>query len=88
MQSSKILVYIFCLLWARGKFFFFCSVFHCGFTNWFSVSVFLFILFNHFSGYGCNDHFYESDTCLHSFQVLAELLKSKVTEDIICDVGM
>ncbi|XP_033629218.1 glutamine-dependent NAD(+) synthetase-like [Asterias rubens] len=39
-------------------------------------------------GYGCNDHFYESDTCLHSFQVLAELLKSKVTEDIICDVGM
>lgn len=40
------------------------------------------------SGYGCADHFYESDTLLHSFQVLKELLESPVTEDIICDVGM
>ncbi|XP_072045971.1 glutamine-dependent NAD(+) synthetase-like [Amphiura filiformis] len=40
------------------------------------------------TGYGCNDHFHESDTCLHSFQVLAELLKSPVCEDIMCDVGM
>ncbi|XP_077985397.1 glutamine-dependent NAD(+) synthetase-like [Glandiceps talaboti] len=40
------------------------------------------------SGYNCADHFYESDTCLHSFQVLAELLKSPVTQDIICEVGM
>lgn len=39
-------------------------------------------------GYGCNDHFLESDTLLHSFQVLALLLKSPVTQDIICDVGM
>lgn len=39
-------------------------------------------------GYGCNDHFLESDTLLHSFQVLALLLKSPVTKDIICDVGM
>ncbi|XP_030622298.1 glutamine-dependent NAD(+) synthetase [Chanos chanos] len=39
-------------------------------------------------GYGCADHFYESDTLLHCFQVLKELLESPVTEDIICDVGM
>ncbi|XP_030056591.1 LOW QUALITY PROTEIN: glutamine-dependent NAD(+) synthetase [Microcaecilia unicolor] len=39
-------------------------------------------------GYGCADHFYESDTLLHSFQVLAKLLESPVTQDIICDVGM
>lgn len=39
-------------------------------------------------GYGCNDHFLESDTLLHSLQVLALLLKSPVTKDIICDVGM
>ncbi|XP_006813090.2 glutamine-dependent NAD(+) synthetase-like, partial [Saccoglossus kowalevskii] len=38
-------------------------------------------------GYGCGDHFYESDTCLHSFQVLSELLLSPITQDIICDVG-
>uniref|UniRef100_A0A672GNU8 Glutamine-dependent NAD(+) synthetase n=1 Tax=Salarias fasciatus TaxID=181472 RepID=A0A672GNU8_SALFA len=39
-------------------------------------------------GYGCADHFYESDTLLHSFQVLKDLLESPVTQDIICDVGM
>ncbi|XP_066504175.1 glutamine-dependent NAD(+) synthetase [Hoplias malabaricus] len=39
-------------------------------------------------GYGCADHFYESDTLLHSFQVLKQLLESPVTQDIICDVGM
>ncbi|KAM9302411.1 glutamine-dependent NAD(+) synthetase isoform 1-T1 [Gastrophryne carolinensis] len=39
-------------------------------------------------GYGCSDHFFESDTILHSFQVLAKLLESPVTSDIICDVGM
>uniref|UniRef100_A0A3B4GTH4 Glutamine-dependent NAD(+) synthetase n=1 Tax=Pundamilia nyererei TaxID=303518 RepID=A0A3B4GTH4_9CICH len=39
-------------------------------------------------GYGCADHFYESDTLLHSFQVLRNLLESPVTQDIICDVGM
>ena len=39
-------------------------------------------------GYGCNDHFLESDTLLHCLQVLALLLKSPVTKDIICDVGM
>uniref|UniRef100_A0A4W3JCJ0 Glutamine-dependent NAD(+) synthetase n=1 Tax=Callorhinchus milii TaxID=7868 RepID=A0A4W3JCJ0_CALMI len=39
-------------------------------------------------GYGCSDHYFESDTLLHSFQVLAELLASPITQDIICDVGM
>lgn len=41
-----------------------------------------------FSGYGCWDHYHESDTLLHSLQVLAALLDSPVTQDIICDVGM
>uniref|UniRef100_A0AAR2L9Z7 Glutamine-dependent NAD(+) synthetase n=1 Tax=Pygocentrus nattereri TaxID=42514 RepID=A0AAR2L9Z7_PYGNA len=39
-------------------------------------------------GYGCADHFYESDTLLHCFQVLKQLLESPVTQDIICDVGI
>ncbi|XP_077567840.1 glutamine-dependent NAD(+) synthetase isoform X2 [Stigmatopora nigra] len=39
-------------------------------------------------GYGCADHFHESDTLLHSFEVLKKLLESPVTEDIICDVGI
>lgn len=39
-------------------------------------------------GYGCADHFYESDTLLHCFEVLRKLMESPVTEDIICDVGM
>ncbi|XP_026520427.1 glutamine-dependent NAD(+) synthetase [Notechis scutatus] len=39
-------------------------------------------------GYGCSDHYYESDILLHSFQVLAKLLESPDTQDIICDVGM
>ncbi|XP_071496482.1 glutamine-dependent NAD(+) synthetase-like [Diadema antillarum] len=39
-------------------------------------------------GYGCNDHFFESDTCLHSWQVLAQLLEAPETKDIMCDVGM
>ncbi|XP_027009018.1 glutamine-dependent NAD(+) synthetase isoform X1 [Tachysurus fulvidraco] len=39
-------------------------------------------------GYGCADHFYESDTLLHCFQVLKTLLESPKTQDIICDVGM
>ncbi|KAJ6667101.1 hypothetical protein lerEdw1_017079 [Lerista edwardsae] len=39
-------------------------------------------------GYGCSDHYYESDTLLHSFQVLAKLLESPATQDMICDVGM
>ncbi|XP_019735406.1 glutamine-dependent NAD(+) synthetase isoform X3 [Hippocampus comes] len=39
-------------------------------------------------GYGCADHFHESDTLLHCFEVLKKLLESPITQDIICDVGM
>uniref|UniRef100_A0A1A8PI30 Glutamine-dependent NAD(+) synthetase n=3 Tax=Nothobranchius TaxID=28779 RepID=A0A1A8PI30_9TELE len=39
-------------------------------------------------GYGCADHFYESDTLLHSLQVLKALLEAPAAQDIICDVGM
>ncbi|XP_077420957.1 glutamine-dependent NAD(+) synthetase [Vanacampus margaritifer] len=39
-------------------------------------------------GYGCADHFHESDTLLHSFEVLKKLLECPITQDIICDVGM
>ena len=39
-------------------------------------------------GYGCNDHFLESDTYLHSWEVLASLLENPVCQDIIVDVGM
>ncbi|OQR76214.1 putative glutamine-dependent NAD(+) synthetase-like [Tropilaelaps mercedesae] len=39
-------------------------------------------------GYGCADHFFESDTELHSWEVLAKLLDDPTTFDIICDVGM
>jgi NAD+ synthase (glutamine-hydrolysing) len=42
------------------------------------------------SGYGCEDHFFELDTVKHSWQVLADILKSddNLTKDIICDIGM
>ncbi|XP_071644096.1 glutamine-dependent NAD(+) synthetase [Temnothorax longispinosus] len=39
-------------------------------------------------GYSCEDHFYESDTLLHSWEVLATILKSSVCDDILIDVGM
>ncbi|CAL7952374.1 unnamed protein product [Xylocopa violacea] len=39
-------------------------------------------------GYSCEDHFYESDTLLHSWEVLATILKSPVAEDMLIDVGM
>ncbi|CAG9836558.1 unnamed protein product [Diabrotica balteata] len=40
------------------------------------------------SGYSCEDHFYESDTFLHSWEVLAELLNAPLCKDILIDVGM
>ncbi|KAI9488637.1 hypothetical protein BDB00DRAFT_877212 [Zychaea mexicana] len=40
------------------------------------------------SGYGCYDHFLESDTYLHSWEVLAEILKSEEAKDVILDIGM
>ncbi|EFA83148.1 glutamine-dependent NAD+ synthetase [Heterostelium album PN500] len=40
------------------------------------------------SGYGCEDHFYEQDTHIHSWMSVATLLDSDLTNDIIVDVGM
>lgn len=39
-------------------------------------------------GYGCQDAFLEGDTLRHSWEVMAELLQSGLTNDIICDLGM
>ncbi|CAF1195531.1 unnamed protein product [Didymodactylos carnosus] len=39
-------------------------------------------------GYSCDDYFYESDTYLHSWQVLTRLLLETTTNNIICDIGM
>ena len=30
------------------------------------------------TGYGCNDHFFESDTFLHSWEVLAKLMDHRL----------
>lgn len=40
------------------------------------------------SGYSCEDHFYESDTLLHSWEVMATFLNSPICTDILVDVGM
>ncbi|GAA6020062.1 hypothetical protein JCM10207_006773 [Rhodosporidiobolus poonsookiae] len=40
------------------------------------------------TGYGCQDHFLEGDTHLHSWQVLREILQSEECDDMIVDVGM
>lgn len=39
-------------------------------------------------GYSCEDHFLESDTLLHSWQVLADLLRHQACQGILVDVGM
>lgn len=39
-------------------------------------------------GYGCEDHFLEMDTYIHSIEILAKLLESDITKDIICDFGL
>lgn len=39
-------------------------------------------------GYGCQDHFLESDTFLHSWQALGEILSDPVTQDILIFLGM
>lgn len=41
-----------------------------------------------YSGYSCEDHFYESDTLLHCWEVFLELLISPVCKDMLIDVGM
>ncbi|KAJ1550313.1 glutamine-dependent NAD(+) synthetase, partial [Nowakowskiella sp. JEL0078] len=40
------------------------------------------------TGYGCNDHFLEGDTNLHSWEILIKLLTSNICRDILCDVGI
>ena len=40
------------------------------------------------TGYGCEDHFFEQDTFRHSWQSLAMLLRTDVTDGILCDIGM
>ncbi|KAH8103877.1 glutamine-dependent NAD(+) synthetase with GAT domain-containing protein [Cristinia sonorae] len=40
------------------------------------------------TGYGCLDHFLEGDTCLHSWEVLATILKAEEAQGIVCDIGM
>ncbi len=40
------------------------------------------------SGYGCNDHFYENDTFIHSWEVLCRLLGDESISGILVDVGM
>jgi len=39
-------------------------------------------------GYGCNDHFFESDLYLHCWEALAVIMKSPRSQGILCDVGM
>ncbi len=38
-------------------------------------------------GYSCEDHFYEEDTTTHSHEVLAQIIASGVTQDILCVIG-
>jgi len=40
------------------------------------------------TGYGCEDHFLENDTFLHAWSSFAELLRSDLTDGILCDIGM
>ncbi|GAA5933695.1 glutamine-dependent NAD(+) synthetase [Sporobolomyces koalae] len=40
------------------------------------------------TGYGCQDHFLEGDTHLHSWQVLVKILESEDATDMLVDVGM
>lgn len=40
------------------------------------------------TGYGCLDHFLENDTFLHSWQVLADILKNTDCHGLIIDIGM
>eukprot|EP01130_Rhizamoeba_saxonica_P017339 TRINITY_DN8375_c0_g1_i1.p1 TRINITY_DN8375_c0_g1~~TRINITY_DN8375_c0_g1_i1.p1 ORF type:complete len:738 (-),score=143.11 TRINITY_DN8375_c0_g1_i1:13-2226(-) len=40
------------------------------------------------TGYGCEDHFLELDTYLHSWECIAEILKTDLTDDMLVDIGM
>jgi NAD+ synthase (glutamine-hydrolysing) len=39
------------------------------------------------SGYGCGDHFAEYDTIYHSWDIIKDILKSGITEQIVCELG-
>ena len=39
-------------------------------------------------GYSCEDHFFEDDTIQHSWEVIEEILKTDLTDNILCDIGM
>ena len=39
-------------------------------------------------GYGCLDHLLESDTFLHSWEVLATIINHEDCQDIVLDIGM
>jgi|EP00670_Eutreptiella_braarudii_P005946 NAD+ synthase (glutamine-hydrolysing) len=39
------------------------------------------------SGYGCEDHFLETDTFNHTWESLAEILKSELSDGILLDIG-
>ena len=40
------------------------------------------------TGYSCEDHFYESDTLLHSWQVLAQLLQHPLCQGILVSITL
>lgn len=40
------------------------------------------------TGYTCEDHFLEPDTFEHSWESIADILKSDLTDGILCDIGM
>lgn len=39
-------------------------------------------------GYGCEDHYLEQDTFYHCWESMEVILKSDVTNGILCDIGM
>lgn len=39
-------------------------------------------------GYSCEDHYYESDTFLHSWEVFCEILSAPLCRNMLIDVGM
>ena len=39
-------------------------------------------------GYSCEDHFFEPDTTMHSWEMIADILRDEqLTKDILCDIG-
>eukprot|EP00897_Mesotaenium_endlicherianum_P003817 jgi/Mesen1/3463/ME000194S02601 len=40
------------------------------------------------TGYGCEDHFHEQDTCTHAWECVAAILDSDLTNGIVCDIGL